>query len=72
MSHLQHVTHVDAEGGVRVGVDRDPHTVLDGDLEALDTVGSENGDDLRVGVLAKSDLEVTAHVSRRVVIEPQD
>lgn len=50
--YLEYITHVNTEGrGIR-GY-REPGAIGKGDLEAMDVVGFQNGDDLRVRMLAE-------------------
>lgn len=69
--YLKRISDVDEEG-VLVGGDRHPAAVVQGDLEAGGVVGSENGDDLRVGVLSEPNRVFPELGAGRVVIQPEN
>jgi hypothetical protein len=69
MEYLQRVADIDEEG-FRVGGHGHPGAVPQRDLEAGRVVGAEDGDDLRVGVLAEP--RQPPRLRRwRVVVHPQ-
>nr|GMD87581.1 Expressed protein [Ipomoea batatas] len=69
--YLKRISDVDEEG-VLVGGDRHPAAVVQGDLEAGGVVGSENGDDLRVGVLSEPNRVFPELGAGRVVIQTEN